>query len=257
MALFYLLFLTVFLAIGVAVSMQARQSGLALVILLGIWTFGAFFVPRMSGSFARSLYQVPSAFAFAEQIALEKTQGIDGHNPEDKFTRELEAKTLKEYGVDSLSKLPVSFAAISLLAGESKDWKIFDKNFGSLFQTFRLQDRVMDTFDLLSPSMTMRNISRAFAGTDLDKHIDFANHAEQSRRSMQTAINEHFRDHGVGKDYEFKADQDLWREIPAFRYTMPTVGFMLQNQAINILILLAWLAGVSFFLWQKALTLKP
>lgn len=257
LAVFYLLFLSIFLVVGVAVSMQAKQSGLALVFLLGIWTFGAFFVPRMSGSFARLLYQTPSAFAFAEQIAFEKTQGIDGHNPEDKFTKELEAKTLKEYGVDSLSQLPVSFAAISIQAGENKDWKIFDKNYGALFQTFRIQDRMMDAFGVLSPTLTMRNISRAFTGTDLDKHLDFAGHAEQSRRFMQTAINEHYRDHATGNDFEFKADQELWQEIPAFRYPMPNVGFMLKNQAINILILLAWLAGVSFFLWQKALTLKP
>lgn len=256
-AVFYVLFLAIFLVLGVAVSMQARQSGLALVMLLGLWTFGAFFVPRMSGSFARSLYQTPSAFAFAEQIAFEKTQGIDGHNPEDKFTKELAARTLKEYGVDSLSQLPVSFAAISIQAGESKDWEIFDKNYGSLFQTFRVQDRVMDAFDVLSPILTMRNISRALAGTDLEKHIDFANHAEQSRRTMQTAINEHYRDHASGNDFEFKADQELWKEIPPFRYALPDVGFMLRNQAINILILLAWLAGASFFLWQKALTLKP
>lgn len=257
MAVFYLLFLSVFLVLGIVVSMQAKQSGLALVILLGIWTFGAFFVPRMSGSFARSLYQTPSAFAFAQQVALDKANGIDGHNPADKFTKELEARTLKKYGVDSISQLPVSFAAISLQAGENQDWEIFDKNYGSVFQTFRAQDRLMDAFDVLSPTMTMRNISRAFAGTDLDKHIDFANHAERSRRSMQQTINDHFRDHGARKDYEFKADRDLWKEIPPFRYPMPTVGFVLRNQALNILILLAWLIGVSLFLWQKALNLKP
>lgn len=257
MAVFYLLFLTVFIVLGVTVSMQARQSGLALIILLGIWTFGAFFVPRMSGGFARSLYRTPSAFAFTEQVAFEKANGVDGHNPADKLNKELEAQTLKKYGVDSLSQLPVSFAAISLQAGENKDWKIFDEHYGSLFQTFRAQDRLMNAFDVLSPSVTMRNLSRALSGTDLDKHIDFANHAEQSRRAMQQTINDHFRDHGAGKDYEYKADQALWKEIPPFRYTMPAVGTVLKNQTLNILILLSWLAGLSLFMWMKSTNLKP
>ena len=193
-------------------------------------------------------------------MAYEKGHGVNGHDPADKANEELKVRTLKEYGVDSLSQLPVNFAAILLQAGENKDWKIFDKHYGSLFQTFRTQDRLMDALDVLSPILTMRNISRALAGTDLDKHLDFTNQAEQSRRSMQKTINDHFREHGVGDNpeaYDFKADQELWNEIPSFRYTLPAVGQMLRNQAMNILILLAWLAGISIFLWQKSLNLKP
>ena len=42
----------------------------------------------------------------------DRAKGIDGHNPEDKRIKDLEAKVLEEYNVDSLSQLPINFYGI-------------------------------------------------------------------------------------------------------------------------------------------------
>ncbi len=255
--LLYTIFLALLTSIGVWVSAQVRQSGLALVALLGFWAFGAFFVPRMGSSFAKAAHPTPSAFAFSQQIEYEKSNGIDGHNPSDRFYKELETRTLKEYDMDSLSQLPVSFAAISLQASENRDWVIFDKNYGVLFETFQRQNRFMDAFNALSPMLAMRDLSRALAGTDLDKHVDFTRHAEQFRRMMQQTLNGEMKTKAVGKDYDYMADETLWKKIPSFAYTPPNVDAVLRNQYLNLLILLTWTGGVWLLLGWSAKQLRP
>jgi ABC-2 type transport system permease protein len=254
---FYTIFLALLTGIGVWVSAQVRQSGLALVALLGFWAFGAFFVPRIGSSFAKAAHPTPSAFAFSQQVEYEKSNGIDGHNPSDKFYKELEAKTLQEYGVDSLSQLPVSFAAISLQASENRDWVIFDKNYGALFDTFQRQNRFMDAFNALSPVLAMRNLSRALAGTDVDKHVDFTRHAEGFRRMMQQTLNGEMKTKAAGKDYDYMADETLWKKIPPFTYRPPGVGAVLKNQWLNLSVLLVWTVGVWVLLGWTARRLRP
>ncbi len=253
----YLLFFALLTALGVAVSARLRQSGVALVVLLGGWAVGAFLIPRMAGEVAQAVRHTPSAFAFTRQVELDKAQGIDGHNPADKFYKDLEEKTLKQYGVDSISQLPVSFAGISLLASEQRDWEIFDRHYGTLFATFRRQNRLIDAFNGLSPVLAMQHLSRAVAGTDLDKHLHFTAHAEAFRRHMQKVLNEDMKTNAVGKDYDYKAGERLWQRVPAYHYQQPGIGSVLAHQAVNLAVLLGWLVLAGAFLWHVARNIRP
>lgn len=260
-ALFVLVSVVLWTALGVLVSAWARESGAALVVLLGVWTLGAFFVPRMSGSLARTLHPTPSAFAFNEQVIFEKANGVDGHNSSDERGKALEARVLKEYGVDSLSQLPVSFAGIALQEGENSDYLVFDKNYGNLFQTFQRQESVMEALNLLSPVLAAQSLSRALAGTDTDKHLHFTHNAEQFRRVIMKTMNDDMRDNGVKdktkRDFGYMAADALWQKIPPYVYAQPGVGFVLGNQVLNLASLLAWtLVVVGMVVWRGR-SLKP
>jgi ABC-2 type transport system permease protein len=258
---FVLVSVVLWTALGLVVSASVRESGAALVVLLGVWTLGAFFVPRMSGSLARTLHPTPSAFAFNEQVIFEKANGVDGHNSADERSKALEARVLKQYGVDSLSQLPVSFAGIALQEGENSDYLVFDKNYGNLFQIFQRQESVMKALNLLSPVLVAQSLSRALAGTDTDKHIHFTNNAEQFRRVIMKTMNDDMRDNGAKdkekRDFGYMAGDELWHKIPPYAYTQPSVGFALGNQMLSIMSLLAWMTVVVGLAARCGRSLKP
>ncbi|TAE24093.1 MAG: DUF3526 domain-containing protein [Candidatus Kapaibacterium sp.] len=258
---FLLVSVVLWTALGLVVSASVRESGAALVVLLGVWTLGAFFVPRMSGSLARTLHPTPSAFAFNEQVIFEKANGVDGHNSSDERGKALEARVLKEYGVDSLSQLPVSFAGIALQEGEKSDYLVFDKNYGQLFRTFQRQESVMEALNLLSPVLAAQSLSRSLAGTDTDKHLHFTNNAEQFRRVIMKTMNDDMRDNGVKdkekRDFGYMAGDELWHKIPPYAYTQPSVGFALGNQMLSIISLLAWMTVVVGLAVRCGRSLKP
>lgn len=260
-ALFVILSVVLWTALGLLVSASVRESSVALVVLLGVWTLGAFFVPRLSGSLARTLHPTPSAFAFNETVIFEKANGVDGHNSADERSKALEKRVLAQYGVDSLSQLPVSFAGIALQEGENSDYLVFDKNYGNLFAIFQRQESVMGALNLLSPVLAAQAISRALAGTDTDKHLHFTNNAEQFRRMIMKTMNDDMRDNGAKdkakRDFGYMAGDELWHKIPPYTYTQPTVGFALKNQMLNIMALLAWTTVVLGLAVRCGRSLKP
>jgi ABC-2 type transport system permease protein len=248
-------------ALGLLVSASVRESGVALLLLLGVWTVGAFFVPRLGGSLATMLHPTPSAFAFNETIVLEKAKGVDGHSSADARDNALEARVLRQYGVDSLSQLPVSFAGIALQAGEEHDYLVFDKNYGDLFQTFQRQERVLEAMNVLSPVLAAQSLSRAIAGTDTDKHLHFTDNAERFRRMIMRTMNGDMTQNGAKnaakRDFAYMADDVLWKSIPPYAYAAPGLAFALSNQTLNIASLLGWTLLILGVLVVRGRSLKP
>ncbi|GAB3640615.1 ABC transporter permease [Spirosoma arcticum] len=254
--LFYGLYYAFWAGLGIIVSSQVKQSGLALVGLLGFWAFGAFLVPRLCGSVARLVAPTLSALAFTEQIITDKETGINGGPSAQDYGKLVEKQTLAKYGVDSLSQLPVSFAGIALQANENRDWTIYDRNYGGLFRQFQRQEQVMEWFNLLSPTLAMRNLSRALAGTDMDKHIDFTDKAEAHRRVIQKAMNDDQTVNGAKLNQGYKASSALWQRVNQFQYGQPGIGFMLGNQLISVVTLLIWSMLAGLLLVRASRTLQ-
>ncbi|MBC8152386.1 MAG: DUF3526 domain-containing protein [Bacteroidetes bacterium] len=253
---FYGLYYAFWAGLGLYTSSQVKQSGLALVGLLGFWAFGAFLVPRLCGSIARLAAPTPSALAFTEQIIADKETGINGGPSAQDYGKLVEKQTLAKYGVDSLSQLPVSFAGVALQANEDRDWTIYDKNYGGLFRQFQRQERVMAWLTVLSPTLAMRNLSRALAGTDMDKHIDFTDKAEAHRRVIQQTLNTDQIVNGAKLNQGYKAGSMLWQQINQFRYRQPGLEFVFGNQLISIATLLTWAGLTGLLLAQTGRTLR-
>ena len=255
-AVFYGLYYAFWAGLGIAVSAVVQQSGLALVGVLGFWAFGAFLVPRLCGSVARLSAPTPSALAFTEQVISDKETGINGGPSAQEYVKLVEKQTLAKYGVDSLSALPVSFAGVALQANEDRDWTIYDKNYGGLFRQFQRQEQVMEWLSMLSPALAMRNLSRALAGTDMDKHLDFTDKAEAHRRVIQKAMNTDQTLNGAKLNQGYKAGVALWQQVNQFQYRQPGLGFVLGNQRISIVTLLVWLAMSGLLLRRAGRNLR-
>jgi len=110
MALSYLLYYSIFVAASLIVSARVKTSQIALIVLLAGWFLNCFVLPRVVTDLAGKLRPTPSAMRMMADIEHDLELGIDGHGSRGARIEELKARTLKQYGVDSIEKLPVNSA---------------------------------------------------------------------------------------------------------------------------------------------------
>ena len=129
----YLLYYLIIISFTVLVSLIFKNNTSALSLTLICWFLWTIFLPKTIGSFTENLTTQPSRFSLQNSMDEDRAKGIDGHNPEDKRIKDLEAKVLEEYNVDSLSQLPINFYGILLQADEEYGNKVWDKHYGKLY----------------------------------------------------------------------------------------------------------------------------
>ena len=80
------------------------------------------------------------------------------------------------------------------------------------------------------------------AGTDVEQHRHFATAAETYRRDLMRRMNGDLAENSrTGELYT--AGPELWAQTPPLRYDAPTLGWVLNNRLLSLLVLAAWLAG--------------
>ncbi len=151
MALGYLLYFGAFVGLSLAVSAFAPTARSSLVIMLAFWIASGLLVPRLASDAAERVYPVPTAGEFWAAVERDKQQGIDGHNPADRRTEDLKQRILARYGVKRVEDLPVNFSGISLQAGEEYTNKVWDRNYGALWDTYEAQQNVYKSASLIAP----------------------------------------------------------------------------------------------------------
>lgn len=240
----YLAYWALWVGGALAVSYRAAQSGLALVALIGFWTWGCFFVPRLSGSVAKALHPAPSSFAFSREVQLDTELGLDRQTPAKLRAKRLVDSLLAHYQADSLQKLPVNFTGVSLQANEDYGYQVFEKNYGHLHGVYRAQDQAMEWGNLLSPPLAMRSLQNLLGGTGLVRHLDFARQAEAHRRLIAETMNDDLARNGAGKPVH-EGGTELWKKIPPFTYQPSPLAADLPAASLGLLALALWLAGVA------------
>lgn len=244
----YLLYFGTIIAISLAVSAQSPSSRFALIALLGFWIASSLIVPRAATDISKRLYPTPSAVEFATRMEHELKNDVNGHSPSDHRLRELESRTLRQYGVERLEALPVNFAGISLQEGEEHGYKIFDKHYADLWDTYARQNRMQQSAGVVAPLLSVRSLSMGLAGTDFAQHRDFAESAEGYRRTLIKIVNDNITYNSKTGDTGYTVGRSLYEQIPAFRYTAPGVAWVLSNQLSSVIVLLAWFAAATLLM---------
>ena len=167
LCLAYLLYFGAFIGVALTVSALAKTPRTSLIILLGFWIFTCLLAPRLANDLAERIYQTPSANEFWAGVDKDLKEGIDGHNPANKRTKELEQQLLAQYKVSKVEDLPVNFNGIALNESEKFADRVFDKNWSAVWQTYYAQERVQKIGGALAPLLSVRFVSQSLAGTDL------------------------------------------------------------------------------------------
>jgi ABC-2 type transport system permease protein len=231
----YALVLTV---LGVAVSLLARSSALALVVLAGFWLVGVFLVPRLASELARRTYPATTAVEFDDQTFRDKEYGVGTEGTKDHRRDLLEARTLAQYHVKRLEDLPVFYIPITIEYFEETDGQVMDRAYAAIERTEARQNRLVLASAVLSPFLAFRDFSLHLTATDLNTHNDFAQQAEAHRRRVGVVVDAFYQQHTV-------AGNDFWQTVPQFAYVAPGLGWRLANAAAPLVILLGWLGAAG------------
>jgi ABC-2 type transport system permease protein len=249
----YLLYFAVFVAVSLAISARAPSSRMALVALLAFWIVNGLVAPRAVADIARRAYSTPSAFAFQQAIDREMQGGSDGHDTADKRAEALKQRALRQYGVDKIEALPVSFAGVALQESEEHGNAIFDKHYTALWNQFERQNRLKQMAAIFAPTLAINSLSMGLAGTDFAQHRDFAAAAEQYRRMLVKMMNDDMTYNAGKSDFSYLAQPEVWRKVPDFEYTAPSTGWVLGHQTISLALLALWfVAATAAALWATA-----
>ena len=237
----YLAYFTAFLALSLAVSAWARSARTALVVLLAVWVVNGLVAPRAAVDLSKWLHPTPSALEFARTVEQEMASGAGDISPPDRdaSTRRL----LAEYGVARVEDLPINAVGVYLQESEEFGNRIFDRNYGALWDTFERQSVVHETVALAAPLLAVRTLSMGLAGTDVEQHRHFAVAAETYRRDLMRRMNGDMTENSLTGDFTYTVGAEVWEAVPPLQYAAPTLGWVLGNRVLSLLVLGAWLVG--------------
>ena len=236
----YLAYFTAFLALSLAVSAWARSSRTALVILLGVWVMNGLVAPRVAVDLSKWLHPTPSAVEFARTMERELADGVQEIPRPDRAA--LTERLLNQYGVERVEDLPINESGIYLQESEEFGNRIFDRNYGALWDTFERQGSVHETLAVAAPLLAVRTLSMGLAGTDVEQHRHFATAAEAYRRDMMRRMNGDLAENSRSGEV-YLAGPELWEEVPPLEYDAPTLGWVLGNRLLSLVVLGIWLTG--------------
>ena len=236
----YLAYFAAFVGMSLAVSAWVRSARTALVILLAVWVVNGLVAPRVAVDLSRLLYPTPSAVEFARTLEREMATGVEGIERPDQAA--LTERLLAQHGVERVEDLPVNEAGIYLQETEEFGNRIFDRNYGALWDTFERQGLVHEVVAVAAPLLAVRALSMGLAGTDIAQHRHFATAAETYRRDLMRQMNGDLAENSRPGEL-YTAGPDLWAEVPPLQYDAPTLGWVLNNRIQSLLVLALWLAG--------------
>ncbi|WP_149243029.1 DUF3526 domain-containing protein [Dyadobacter sp. 32] len=211
------------IALTVLLSAKTQSSASALVTILSLWLLLAVIIPKFSANLGEQLVSLPSKLSFDKQISEANRQGINGHDPRDKRSQRIKDSLLLHYKVDSIENLPVNADGIIMQADEQYHNVVYDKQFASLRDAIRAQDRYTNLTAVLDPALTVQHLSMALAGTDIFHHFRFLDQAENYRRFLIKKLNDDMAYGGSRTgDWDWSVDKDYWQKINDFTYSPPT-----------------------------------
>ncbi len=258
----YMLYIGAFTFAAIGISARVAKSKTALVVLVGFWATSVIFVPRFATDVGSALSPAPAAADFEASLSAESSTPFWGGSEEAQQRRaNVEAEVLERYGVDKIEDLPINYDGYLLQASEEFANGVFDRLYNELWGAYETQSDIVRLFSVVSPTLALGNISSALAGSDLYAHRHFADSAELFRRDFVKLLNEEMIQNGGQDGYGYMSDNDFWQQNPDFSYTPPSIGAVLSNIWVDILVLLGWAItafliasrGVRFSFKQEAM----
>tara|TARA_B100001059_G_scaffold60016_1_gene55509 strand:- start:4563 stop:5966 length:1404 start_codon:yes stop_codon:yes gene_type:complete len=236
----YLMYYLIITTLTLIISIYSKSSGKSLVGALFIWISFSFIIPKIATNIANENHPYPSKLEFNTGVALDKKNGLDGHNPWNEAAKKLEEKTLKEYNVSKISQLPFNYAGFRMQKGEEHEAEIYKKHYNFLNQIAKKQNSVYQKLSFLSPFISLRFLSMDISNTSDKLHWKFTNDAENYRLSKQKFLNYDIKDNSKFGERGYKMNSEKFKKLPKFNFIPPLLSEIIKENNQNILFLLLW-----------------
>ncbi|MEM7512491.1 MAG: DUF3526 domain-containing protein, partial [Bacteroidota bacterium] len=226
-----------------------QNATVALTSMLGIWILWTIFLPNILLSSVEKWHELPSRNTFQMAMREDRSKGIDGHNPADERGAELERQTLEEYGVDSLSQLPINFDGLVMQADEEYGNQVWDKHFGNLRKVMAQQKQSYQIAGILNPFISLQNASMGFAASDNLHHQEFLVQVEYYRRGFIKSLNdEHAYGGSKTGDWGWEANNEFYKSVADYQYKPTPLSKVFSSYLLDLGLLAAWVLSVGMLL---------
>jgi len=212
---------------------------------LGIWLFMVVLVPKTSQAIGNAIYPTPSKLSFQSAVEKDVIKKGDSHDPDDPYFNGLRDSVLAVHKVDSVTQLPFNYGGFVMREGERTTASLHKKHHDSLVNIYKKQNNLSRYTAVMNPFTAIKNISMAFTGTDFKGYVDFQAQAETYRYQLAQEMNELQMEY-IGAQVnssEGKSNvigHEHWEEFPDFEHRMQPFQSSLQEAALGIFSLLAW-----------------
>ena len=214
--------------------------------MVGFWALTAFIMPKAAAELSKLAHPSPAYGTFMAEMKAHQKRGFDGISPFAKLGR-FQGEMFRKYQVNRIEDLPVYWTAVRMQKLEELDQPVFDQHYGAVRDLYIAQRRVQDRAGAVAPTLPLRSISMALAGTDLIQHTKFMADAESFRHDMVFKMNDYLSKaaanlNGVNSASNFMiANEQVFAIVPPFEYQPPTLDETLGEHVGNFALLGAWL----------------
>jgi ABC-2 type transport system permease protein len=264
----YALYLAVWAALVLAVSMWVRQRSVALGVLVFVWLLVALVVPRIAINAGSAAIDAPGKIESDLVMLAEQRKLGDGHNAADPAFAALEKQVLEQYGVESVEQLPINWRGVVAGYSEKKLTDLMNDYAENRMAEEAAQSRIVTLFGLVSPTLAVGAASRTLAGTDLATHHRFLRESEGLRFDFVQGLNDlHANELSYADDASRSADPEAekrtrvnaaaWRLLDDFRFMPDPAPTRAARAALPLAMLLGWLAVLGAVIVAGARRLRP
>ena len=264
----YALYLAVWAALVLSVSLLVRQRSVALGLLVFAWLLIALIVPRLGINAGSAAVDAPGKIESDLVMLAEQRKLGDGHNAADPAFDALQKQVLEQYEAASVEELPINWRGIVAGHAEAKLTDLLNEYAENRMQREAEQSRIVTWFGLVSPTLAVGAASRTLAGTDLATHHRFLRESEALRFDFVQGLNDlHATKLTYADDAKRSSDPEAeartrvnaaaWRLLDTFRFKPDPAAERLARAMLPLAMMLGWLGALAGVISVGARRLKP
>lgn len=251
-ALGYLLYLGLWVVLILLVSAVVRRGRDGLLVLIAAWAIGTILLPRAVPDIAGGTIPLRNRLQTDVAIGRDLRRMGDSHNPDDPHFAQFTRGLLDRYHVTRVEDLPLNYKGLLALEGERLTSALFNRYAAESFAAQAEQNRLVNAAGLLSPTIALRGLSMAVAGTDFDAHRRFLEQAEAYRYALVQRLNRmqaedvsyaDDRATDAGADRRKRIGAAHWQAIPDFHFAAPTGATLARAALPGLTILGSWVVA--------------
>lgn len=258
MYLTYLLYLSVWGALTLLVSILTQKRASALAVLTALWLTFTLLLPSLAVSNTARMLPIAGQIETNLRMLGDLRKLGDGHNAADPAFDRLRRDLLAEYDVETVEQLPVNLRGVVAEYSEAELTETLNDYAEQRMEAEQKQAELLSRHGWLTPLLSAADASRAIAATDLNNHHRFLREAEAVRFEFVQGLN---RAHAEKLDYltdvnrgtdeaasqRARISADNWAVLNAFRFEPDGLSKRLANAQPALNALIAWLVALT--LW--------
>ncbi|MGB3455609.1 MAG: DUF3526 domain-containing protein [Litorimonas sp.] len=251
----HLLYLSVWGAFILLVSVLVRSRGVALGLCLFAWFASSLVIPRIGVMTAAATLPMEGKIITDMRMKEDLRKLGDGHNAADPAFAALRANLLAQYDVDTVEALPINFRGAVAQKSEKDLTDTLNAYAERSMASETAQADLVARFGWLSPYLAISTASRRIAGTDLETHHRFLREAEAVRYDFVQGLNKAHvekldyqadinRNNGEDGNRRARISADNWQVLNDFRFAPDAAEARVARAGGSLLALALWLAAL-------------